>query len=382
MSETRPAPAESGQKRITELRVSGHLMTLETGTFCVFHAPGSAAGDPALGLPGVRISLPPGPVHNQDQVSISTFRPDGWLGGSDSAALIRVASGPAQVLVTIYQAPGQGNENAPKLQVLRLSPEPQPASAAAPGQAKPADAAVPSGAGKAGAAAPAGERPGIEGTPDIIVHRQVVGDVASRIGEWAGERASRNWIEGFSILPPSPLKAEDIEYQAVLGRGWLSPWVNGGQFCGSRGMALPLLGLRLRLKGDAAERYDCVCHASFIDGTQVGPLPAGAACEAESLAPLEAFQIIIEPKAAARRATPAPAPAHAKAQAAPPVQATPAAARMVPAKAKPMAKSAPAKPVAKGKAAAPSKPAAAKPAAKARPSAAAKRPSPSGTRAR
>jgi hypothetical protein len=31
----------------------------------------------------------------------------------------------------------------------------------------------------------------------------------------------------------------DIEYQAVLGRGWLSPWIEGGKFCGSRGMALP-----------------------------------------------------------------------------------------------------------------------------------------------
>ena len=46
---------------------------------------------------------------------------------------------------------------------------------------------------------------------------------------------------------------EDIEYQAVLGRNWLSPWVEGGKFCGSRGMALPLLGLKVRLKGAAAK---------------------------------------------------------------------------------------------------------------------------------
>ena len=331
MSETKAAPAENGQKRITELRVSGHLMTLDTGTFCVFHASGSpSSGDHALGLPGVRISLPPGPLHNPDAVTISTFRSDGWLGGSDSAALIRVASGQAQVLVTIYQAPGQGAEHAPRLQVLRLSPEARPAQAQ-PAQAQPAPAmparpgAIANGAanavdGKRPAATPAGRRADPQGPYDIVLHVQVAGDVTGQIGEWAGERGSNNWIEGFSIVPPAPLKPEDIEYQAVLGRGWLSPWVNGGQFCGSRGMALPLLGLRLRLKGDAAAKYSCICNASFIDGTQVGPLAAGAACEAESMAPLEAFQIVIEPNASTRKAmqsaTPAkPTPISAKAKA-------------------------------------------------------------------
>ncbi len=50
---------------------------------------------------------------------------------------------------------------------------------------------------------------------------------------------------------------QDLEYQAVLGRGWLSPWIEGGKFCGSRGMALPLLGLNVRLKGEAAKTHEC-----------------------------------------------------------------------------------------------------------------------------
>ena len=52
-------------------------------------------------------------------MSISTFRDDGWL--DNTAALVRVTDGPAQVLVTIYQAAGQPAENAPRLQVLRLA---------------------------------------------------------------------------------------------------------------------------------------------------------------------------------------------------------------------------------------------------------------------
>jgi hypothetical protein len=81
----------------------------------------------------------------------------------------------------------------------------------------------------------------------------------------------------------------------VLGRGWLSPWVEGGQFCGSRGMALPILGLRVRLRGAAAETFELRYSASFIDGTQVGPVAAGAACEAETLTPVEAIKIELAP---------------------------------------------------------------------------------------
>src|SRR5689334_6956518 len=104
-SSARPAPSTTAATgRVAELKVSGHLMTLDTGLFCVFQVPGSPTNDRS-GLPGVRISLPPGPVGRPDAISISTFREDGWMNGGDSAALIRVADGPAQILVTVYQAP-------------------------------------------------------------------------------------------------------------------------------------------------------------------------------------------------------------------------------------------------------------------------------------
>ena len=77
----------------------------------------------------------------------------------------------------------------------------------------------------------------------------------------------------------------------MLGRGWLSPWIEGGKFCGSRGMALPLLGLKVRLKGAAAKSHECSYSATFVDGSTVGPVPGGETCEAESLAAMEAFQV-------------------------------------------------------------------------------------------
>lgn len=283
---------------MTELRVSGHLMTLDAGLFCVVQsALGGGAG--YNGLPGVRLSLPPGAVGRPDSVSISTFREDGWLGSGEGAALIRVADGPAQVLVTIYQAPEATPEQAPRLQVLRLSGD-----AAAPGQAVER---------RAKGVAP--------GNADVVAHVQRMGDVGVRFGDWVGTRGSRLWIEGFGVSPQNGVSEADIEYQAVLGRDWLSPWVEGGKFCGSRGMALPLLGLTVRLKGQAAATHDLSYSATFVDGTAIGPVEAGEPCQAESLAALEAFQIALRPKGAAVAAT---EPARPRASAAKPGRAAPA----------------------------------------------------------
>jgi len=319
-----PAPAGSApaQRLIAELKVSGHLMTLDSGLFCIFNAPGSAAPDQGSGLPGVRISLPPGPMFRPDAVTITSFREDGWLGGWNGAALVRVTRGPAQILVTIYQAPNSTAE-APRLQVLRLTdsaslpaaalapamapaaPVPMPMPVAAPPPPAPARAVPPVAAKPAApppmpappqntpAAAPA---PGEAAkTAEMIAHIQGRGDVLAKLGEWMGEPGSQRWIEGFALAPRGKLGANDIEYQAVLGRGWLSPWAEGGQYCGSRGMSLPILGLRVRLRGEAAERYDCRVEASFVDGTKIGPLDNGEPCQAASLSPLEAFHIKLVP---------------------------------------------------------------------------------------
>jgi hypothetical protein len=220
--------------------------------------------------------MPPGAVGRADAVSISTFRNDGWLDGHDAAALVRVAKGPAQVLVTVYQAPTATPESAPWLQVMRLGPD----QAAAQGPAVQAPGGAP--------------RPVVAPeSVEIVAHIQRLGDVPGKIGDWIGTKGSGQWIEGFSLTPHEGIEAGDVEYQAVLGRGWLSPWIEGGKFCGSRGMALPLLGLKVRLKGASARTHECTCSASFVDGSSVGPVEGGESCEAESLAALESFQVTI-----------------------------------------------------------------------------------------
>ena len=270
-----PAPqapeASSGVPQVQELKVTGHLMSLPPGLFCFINEtnPGAQRNN---GMPGVRVSPPPAGGQN---VEISGFRNDGWLSAEGDATLVRVRNQPSQVLVTIYQLPGEP-DSAPRLQVRQLL---------GPGDMPGANLRQP-----APGAAPAPD------VADFMSHIQSRGDIGAKFGEWLGERGSNNWIEGFAINAPEGIAAADFTYQAVLGRGWLSPWVDAGQYCGSRGMALPLLGLRIRLNGEAAEQYEISYSASFVGGASAGPVGNDETCEADTLAPLEAFQIILTPR--------------------------------------------------------------------------------------
>ena len=76
----------------------------------------------------------------------------------------------------------------------------------------------------------------------------------------------------------------------------MSPWSEGGQLCGSRAMSLPILGLCVHLRGPSAATHRVALAASFVDGTEAGPVHDGEPCQADSLAALEAFQLVIEPK--------------------------------------------------------------------------------------
>ena len=268
-----PPASRSPDEQVTELRVTAHLMALDRGLFCLLRQPVAGSEKDGSGLAGVRVSLPPD--YSSEAVTISTFRNDGWLGTADGAALIRVDGPRGHVLITIYQNPGSRPESAPRIQVLRLASEPESVT---PQKAQ---------------AHNAEQRP--EGsTPQVVAHIQTLGDVGQEFGTWLGRKGSKLWIEGFGISPPDGMEPEDIEYRAVLGKGWLSPWVTAGKFCGSRGMALPLLGFQVRLSEKASRSHTLSYAGRFVDGAEMGPVIDGRQCESENLAPLEAFTVAFE----------------------------------------------------------------------------------------
>jgi hypothetical protein len=260
-------------KQTAGLTVSSQLLALDAGWFSLSLIPGP--DDAGSGLPAVRVSVPPGPAGQSEAASISTFRSDGWLTARDEPTLIRVASGGAHVLATIYASPAPGADSAPRLQLLRLSPGT-------------VDGALPGTAGQ-------GHEQIGPRSADIVAHIQDAGDIDGRLGDWIGTRRSGRWIEGFSIVPPQGILPEEIEYRAVLGRDRLSPWLAGGAFCGSRGLALPLLGFCLQLRGAAIAKYQCTYSARFVDGSEIGMAEAGRICAAATFAPLEAFRVVFRP---------------------------------------------------------------------------------------
>lgn len=253
------------------LQASARLVRLEAGTYCIFHAAAQVAM-PAGRVSGMRITPPPGVA----DVRVSTFDADGWIGAQGGAALVRVPAHGGAVLVTTYR---DGTESAdlPGVQVVRLSGPGLPAQMPAP--------------------APQGNDPVVRQAEEggMVAHIQRRGDVRAALGEWMGTCGSGQWVEGFSIQPSAGVAAYDLEYQAILGQDWFSPWVEGGEYCGSRGMALPVLGLRVRLKGAAVKAFQCHVEASFTDGTRLGPVGDGPVM-APGLAPLEAFRIQILPR--------------------------------------------------------------------------------------
>jgi hypothetical protein len=109
------------------------------------------------------------------------------------------------------------------------------------------------------------------------------------------------WIESFSVRPLKRLGAWDIEYKGLTGSGFETPWLSDDKMCGTKGMAVPLVGFAARLKpGTVTADYDCEYSGYFQSGVTVGPLRNGAPCRSTvANDPLEGIQIRLTNRASA-----------------------------------------------------------------------------------
>lgn len=122
------------------------------------------------------------------------------------------------------------------------------------------------------AAAPSRQRPALApGASEFLVraHVSLRGDLSSARGEWLCGPALPGRIEGLEVRG---VGAEcPIEYQVATGGrtgGW-SNWFPAGTYAGSRGKALPLIGLRLRLTDAAPADLALRAEALFLGGSPV-----------------------------------------------------------------------------------------------------------------
>jgi hypothetical protein len=275
-------------RRKTELTTTAQLLIFEPGLYSVdFRAKESGTTDVGLRLPCIRLESVPS-EGNAGRLFVSVSSEGGWISASTDAVFVLVTGGRAAAVLTIYRA--SDGMPAPEIRIRALLRDTDlSAGAAREGVAMPPRLA-------AEMAAPVAEEEETPGAVPVqfLVHVTGTGDIQQSGGSWAISPGNAAPIEGFAVAALG-LDLKDVEYQAILGQDWKTPWYGGGEFCGSRGMALPLRGFCLRLTGNISAAYDCKYWGSFGAKGIVGPVMAGDVCESNG-APLTSLRVEIVPR--------------------------------------------------------------------------------------
>jgi hypothetical protein len=100
----------------------------------------------------------------------------------------------------------------------------------------------------------------------ILGHVAGIGDVSVNANEWLAGPSAPSRIEGISIHWPGKPEDLDIHYAIKTSK----PQTNSGQtvglgsFAGTRGKAMPVVGLMLELSGPAASMFQISVEAIFL----------------------------------------------------------------------------------------------------------------------
>lgn len=268
------SPATGAQP--TQIVATAQKITFSPGLFSVVVVNGRSVAEPG-GMPLPSLHLAPVPTGQGGRATLLGSLNDGWLVNQGDALVVKVEGEPVQMILTSYKDSGQP-DNSLSIQMARLD---------------------------TAAAAPAASQPAAIQTPrtvpfEVMAHIRQCGDLRYPGTDWAGRLGEQLWIEGFSITLQDLLAPEDIEYKGLTANGWETPWIAGGKLCGSRGLGTPLIGFAIRLRGSAAERYDCVYQGAFVSGQRPAASRNGSPCRSDAVGDaLEGFLLRIVEKTGA-----------------------------------------------------------------------------------
>lgn len=95
----------------------------------------------------------------------------------------------------------------------------------------------------------------------VMAHVALRGDVEAHDGEWIAGPSAPAPLEGLELR----CGVRDLEIEAqVLSAGEWSQWRSAWSYMGSRGRAMPLSGVRIRLSGPAASQLSLEADALFL----------------------------------------------------------------------------------------------------------------------
>lgn len=260
----------------SRLAASAQRITLSAGLFVVSVTKGEPAAVREAGhlqLPALHVATAPG-VHEADVEFVAGTGTQGnWLMRPGQLLVVKVVAKTVQLVLTSIRAPGgRGLDVA----VRRLD-----ATVGTPVPLEPGTQPEP--------AEPASPQAGPE--VQIGCHIRGRGDRTFLASDWAGRVATGAWIEAFSITALETVSPDDIEYKGLTSSGFETPWLSGGAACGTRGMAVPLVGFAIRPSAKMAKSFDCEYSGYFSSGATVGPLRNGTPCRSTTAGdPLEGIR--------------------------------------------------------------------------------------------
>ena len=245
--------------------------------FCVKAATPAVSAAGQLSLPAVHVGLGPGVRTGEVEFVAGPATHGGWLFATEDLLVAKVNGAGATLILTSVRAPGG--------EILSIKVERLDARADA------RDGQPTAGGGNEIPAGSASEETTVP--LQIGAHVRTRGDMSFLDVPWAGRIAPGLWLESFSIRPLARFVAQDMEYKALTGSGFETPWLSDDKMCGTQGMSTPLLGFAIRLKpSPAAAAYHCEYSGYFASGLIVGPLRNGVPCRSSVASdPLEGIQV-------------------------------------------------------------------------------------------
>jgi GT2 family glycosyltransferase/glycosyltransferase involved in cell wall biosynthesis len=295
----KPSVGESSPEE--GLSASVQVLPLPTGLY-LFSVKAAAAlaerGAGQLSLPAMHVGLGPGVPSDQVEFIAGPGSAGTWLFAHGDVLVVKVnGAGATLILTSVRSSVGE----VLSIEVERLEAR---AEASVPTEgANISGKLPPAGSRTADAQAAVGLKSKSAGPVDetlplplqIKTHIRSRGDVNFADVPWAGRVAAGLWIESFSVQPLRHLGAHHIEYKALTGTGFETPWLSDDQICGTKGMSVPLVGFAVRLKPSSeTSSYDCEYSGYYRSSVIVGPLRNGAPCRSTvANDPLEGIQIRI-----------------------------------------------------------------------------------------
>jgi GT2 family glycosyltransferase/glycosyltransferase involved in cell wall biosynthesis len=294
--------AVKGSAQKDALSASVQMLPLTAGLY-LFSVKSAAAlngkGTGALQLPAMHVGLGPGTRSDQVEFIAGPNTDGAWLFAKEDCLVTKINGVGATLVLTSVRGPG-GETLSIKVERLDVRAEAD-AEPIAPAVAQAQPPTVPISANATKVKSKGADDAGAPLPMEIRAHIRTRGDMSFSDVPWAGRIAPGLWIESFSVKPLQRFEAQDIEYKGLTGSGFETPWLSDAAMCGTKGMAVPLVGFAIKLKPSRdAAMFDCEYSGYFKSGLTVGPVRNGTPCRSTvANDPLEGIQVHIRKRSVA-----------------------------------------------------------------------------------